>query len=52
MTPPHDTLWPAPLSWFDLTLPTLAENLALDDVLLAEVEADPHLCGLLALKQF
>ena len=46
MTHPHDTLGPAPLSWFDLTLPTLAENLALDDVLLAEVEADPA-CGLL-----
>ncbi len=28
------------MSWFDLTLPTLAENLALDDVLLAEVDAD------------
>ena len=36
----NDSLWPAPMSWFDLTLPTLAENLALDDVLLAEVEAD------------
>ena len=41
MTHPHDSLWPAPMSWFDLTLPTLAENLALDDVLLAEVDADP-----------
>ena len=41
MTHPHDSLWPAPMSWFDLTLPTLAENLAFDDVLLAEVEADP-----------
>lgn len=29
------------MSWFDFTLPTLAENLAFDDVLLAEVEADP-----------
>ena len=29
------------MSWFDLTLPTLAENLAFDDVLLAEVDADP-----------
>ena len=28
------------MSWFDLTLPSLAENLALDDVLLAEVDAD------------
>ena len=29
------------MSWFDLTLSTLAENLAFDDVLLAEVDADP-----------
>ena len=41
MTHSHDSLWPAPMSWFDFTLPTLAENLALDDVLLAEVDADP-----------
>jgi len=43
MTHPEsaDSLWPAPMSWFDMTLPTLAENLALDDVLLAEVDADP-----------
>ena len=38
---PDNSLWPASMSWFDVTLPTLAENLALDDVLLAEVDAEP-----------
>ena len=31
---PDNSLWPASMSWFDVTLLTLAENLALDDVLL------------------
>lgn len=38
---PADSLWPASMSWFELTLPPLAENLALDDVLLSEIDADP-----------
>jgi len=46
-----NSLWPAAMSWFDLTLPTLAENLALDDVLLAEVDADPAR-GLLRFWEF
>jgi lipoate---protein ligase len=29
------------MTWFDVTQPTLAENLAFDDVLLAEVDRDP-----------
>ncbi len=35
-----DSLWPASLGWFDLTLPSLAQNLALDEVLLSDVDED------------
>ena len=34
-------MWPELLSAYDVTLPTAAENLALDEALLAAVEADP-----------
>ncbi len=33
-----ESLWPSRLGWFDLTLPNPADNLSLDDILLAEVE--------------
>lgn len=34
--------WPASVHWYDITLPTPAENLALDEVLLNDVDADPQ----------
>ena len=34
-------LWPATVEWCDITLPTPAENLALDEVLLHAVDQDP-----------
>ena len=34
-------LWPASVEWYDTTLATPAENLALDEVLLQQVDADP-----------
>ena len=36
--PPDDSLWPASIRWFDLTLPSLSQNLALDEVLLTDVD--------------
>ena len=33
--------WPQPVCWHDVTLTTPAENLALDEVLLQQVDADP-----------
>ena len=39
--PLSSVLWPASIRWFDLTLPTPAENLALDEALLSEVDANP-----------
>jgi lipoate-protein ligase A len=33
--------WPAPVDWFDLSLATPAENLALDEALLLHVDGDP-----------
>lgn len=36
----QDLRWPASVSWFDLTLQTPAENLALDEALLDQVELD------------
>ncbi len=38
--PLGDSLWPASVRWFDLTLPGLAQNLALDEVLLTDVDED------------
>lgn len=35
------SLWPMPVDWYDVTLATPAENLALDEVLLNDVERDP-----------
>ncbi|MEK6260807.1 MAG: lipoate--protein ligase family protein [Planctomycetota bacterium] len=35
-----DSLWPASIRWFDLTLPGISQNLALDEVLLANVDED------------
>ena len=37
----RERLWPGSLSAYELTLPTPAENLALDEALLDMVEADP-----------
>lgn len=37
----QDSLWPSSLLGYDLTLSTASENLALDEVLLARVDADP-----------
>ena len=38
--PIDDSLWPASIRWFDLTLPSVSLNLALDEVLLTDVEED------------
>lgn len=38
-----DDLWPESVGWCDLTLDTPAENLALDEALLQQVDADPSL---------
>lgn len=38
--PPDDSLWPASIHWFDLTLPSISQNLALDEVLLTNVDED------------
>lgn len=37
----HDSLWPDLLRCYDVTMPSPAENLALDEVLLTSVETDP-----------
>ena len=43
MSEPGDRqlLWPGSIKLFDLTLPSDAENLALDEALLLAVESDP-----------
>ena len=35
------SMWPASIACYDITLPTLAEDLAFDEVLLTETEHDP-----------
>jgi lipoate-protein ligase A len=42
MPPSPVGLWPASVDWCDITLPTPAENLALDEILLQRVDANPH----------
>lgn len=42
MPPCPVELWPASVNWCDITLPTPAENLALDEALLHEVDANPQ----------
>lgn len=37
-----DSLWPGSLNRFDITLPTLEENLALDEALLSAVDTEPQ----------
>ena len=41
MNPRTSNSWPATVDWYDITLETPAENLALDEVLLNEMDADP-----------
>lgn len=38
--PLDDSLWPASIRWFDVSLPTISQNLALDEVMLTDVEED------------
>lgn len=42
MSQPPDNPWPATVDWCDITLPTPAENLALDEVLLQHADAYPQ----------
>jgi lipoate-protein ligase A len=42
MPPSPAALWPESVDWCDITLPTTAENLALDEILLQRVDANPH----------
>ena len=37
----HESPWPSAVDWYDLTLPTPAQNLALDEALLHSVDSDP-----------
>ena len=38
--PLDGSLWPASIRWFELTLPSLSQNLALDEVLLSDVDEE------------
>ncbi len=40
-TPLNELIWPKSLTGYDITLATDSQNLALDEAMLAEVEADP-----------
>ncbi len=41
MNPRTPNSWPATVDWYDITLETAAENLALDEVLLHEIDGNP-----------
>jgi lipoate---protein ligase len=45
-TPLNELIWPKSLICYDITLATDVQNLALDEALLAEVEADPKMACL------